>query len=81
MRREERVTVQGPVKEQQPDGMSHRGLLFGFLRVEAVGDWGHFWMIQQECMRLVYTRRRNADIPSKTCALTFVCCPLGAKCR
>ena len=24
MRREERVTVQGPVKEQQPDGMSHR---------------------------------------------------------
>ena len=25
MRREERVPVQGPVKEQQPDGMSHRG--------------------------------------------------------
>ena len=25
MRREERVTAQGPVKEQQPDGMSHRG--------------------------------------------------------
>ena len=25
MRREERVTVHGPVKEQQPDGMSHRG--------------------------------------------------------
>ena len=25
MRMEERVTVQGPVKEQQPDGMSHRG--------------------------------------------------------
>ena len=25
MRREEWVTVQGPVKEQQPDGMSHRG--------------------------------------------------------
>ena len=25
MRREERVTVQGPVKEQQPDGMSHWG--------------------------------------------------------
>ena len=25
MRREERVTVQGPTKEQQPDGMSHRG--------------------------------------------------------
>ena len=28
MRREERVTVQGPVKEQQPDGMSHRGVCF-----------------------------------------------------
>ena len=27
MRREERVTVQGPVKEQQPDGMSHRGVI------------------------------------------------------
>ena len=26
MRREERVTVQGPVKKQQPDGTSHRGL-------------------------------------------------------
>ena len=26
MRREEWVTVQGPVKKQQPDGMSHRGL-------------------------------------------------------
>ena len=25
MRREERVTVQGPVKEQQRDGMSHGG--------------------------------------------------------
>ena len=25
MRREERVTAQGPVKEQQPEGMSHRG--------------------------------------------------------
>ena len=29
MRREERVTVQGPVKEQQSDGMSHRGLARG----------------------------------------------------
>ena len=33
MRREDRVTVQGPVKEQQPDGMSHR---------RGVGGWvGH----------------------------------------
>ena len=29
MRREERVTVQGPVKKQQPDGMSHRGVWGG----------------------------------------------------
>ena len=29
MRREERVTVQGPVKKQQPDGMSHRGQVGG----------------------------------------------------
>ena len=29
MRREGRVTVQGPVKEQQPDGMSHRGVARG----------------------------------------------------
>ena len=29
MRREERVTVQGPVKEQQPDGMSHGGSSMG----------------------------------------------------
>ena len=34
MRREERVTVQGPVKEQQPDGMSHRG---GGVRVQNRG--------------------------------------------
>ena len=26
MRREEQVTVQGPIKKQQPDGMSHRGV-------------------------------------------------------
>ena len=29
MRRGERVTVQGPVKKRQPDGMSHRGLRVG----------------------------------------------------
>ena len=32
MRREERVTVQGPVKKQQPDGMSPRGAGDGTLR-------------------------------------------------
>ena len=28
MRREERVTAQGPVQKQQPDGMSHRGGIY-----------------------------------------------------
>ena len=31
MRREERVTVQGPVQKQQPDGMSHRGACWAHL--------------------------------------------------
>ena len=30
MRREERMTVQGPVKKQQPDGLSHGGGGFKF---------------------------------------------------
>ena len=45
MRREERVTVQGTVKEQRPDGMSHRGL--GYLSLsdtwrvtDGNGTWG-----------------------------------------
>ena len=38
MRREERVTVQGPVKEQQPDGMSHRGYLPPFPCVAGGGS-------------------------------------------
>ena len=36
MRREERVTIQGPAKEQQPDGMSHRGAI-------GVPIWGAYW--------------------------------------
>ena len=39
MQREERVTVQGPVKEQQPDGMSHRGAC-SFNKGDTV-FWGH----------------------------------------
>ena len=45
MRREERVTVQGPVKEQQPDGMSHRGAL--------IWKWGcraRLWKGSVECL-------------------------------
>ena len=35
-RRDERVTVQGPVKKQRPDGMSHKGG-GGVVRVQAAG--------------------------------------------
>ena len=42
MRREERVTVHGPVKKQQPDGMSHRGGGGGKERESSSGHahWG-----------------------------------------
>ena len=43
MQREERVTVQGPVKEQQPDGMSHRGCSSVGARVWKVFPGGHKW--------------------------------------
>ena len=39
MRREERVAVQGPVKEQQPDGMSHRGAGPDFPKLSRVPVW------------------------------------------
>ena len=43
MQRDERVTVQGPVNEQQPDGMSHGGggacvLLFGVTAQGRAGE-------------------------------------------
>ena len=40
MRREERLTVQGPVKKQQPDGMSHRGQALGYLMKSTPGPSG-----------------------------------------
>ena len=45
MRREERVTVQGPVKEQQPDGVSHggggeKGGVWGVLEVKVTAGGG-----------------------------------------
>ena len=47
MRREEWVTVQGPVKKQQPDGMSHRGVKpspFFWPHLTTAVEWyfGHF---------------------------------------
>ena len=52
LRREERVTVQGPVKEQQPDGMSHGGLAcrLGVLFSSAAG--GAYWPIAIHCPSL-----------------------------
>ena len=40
MRREERVTAQGPVKEQPPDGMSHGGWGVGALGLEGAMGTG-----------------------------------------
>ena len=42
MRREEWGTVQGPVKEQQPDGMSHRGSKHGWPPLCVDSDPGPF---------------------------------------
>ena len=68
MRREERVTVQGPVKEQQPDGMSHRGVpCLPFLAV--------FSQRGSLCVRLCgsiicrVTRNVALVVPSSRCAL------------
>ena len=41
MRREDRVTVQSPVKKQQPDGMSHRGALYIEGMMIGMCVWGH----------------------------------------
>ena len=49
MRREERVTVQGPVKEQQPDGVSHGG-----------GGGGHH--AHGTAVRQVVDDRRAAEV-------------------
>ena len=60
MRREERVTVQGPVKEQQPDGMSHRG---GVLRSVISRNSAQFF---RNCFSLVH--RACSLVPCVPCA-------------
>ena len=71
MRREERVTVQGPVKEQQPDGMSHRGgalqiakwlyRTMGFVRARGAGDFvlgirqGEIFWFEPMCLYSKYS--------------------------
>ena len=44
MRRAEQVTVQGSVKEQQPDGISHRGQP-SFIRIKLPGG-GSGWVLR-----------------------------------
>ena len=51
MRRDERVTVQGPVKEPQPDGMSHGGGGGGFVK----GKVGHGSKVARTTPALVVT--------------------------
>ena len=58
MRREERVTVKGPVKEQQPDGMSHRGST-----LKLGGAWG-----QPFALSGCDTALRHTYDPHHTCA-------------
>ena len=60
MRREDRVTVQGPVKKQQPDGMSHRG-----------GGGGRRWLTTREQHhirhRLPCVRLRRVQVLKGVC--------------
>ena len=56
MRREERVTVQGPLKEQQPDGMSHRG--------GGASPWGFDVHTAHECCPCSGVRPGHGTNPS-----------------
>ena len=73
MRREERVTVQGPVKKHQPDGMSHRG---GGLTVRtarrAARDRGQCCSRPSQRQPLS-GQLQFADLPTNEHLLTFSC--------
>ena len=58
MRREERVTVQGPVKEQQLDGMSHRGS--GWVESGVAGSKVGWVGLVQNTPPLLYTKPGRA---------------------
>ena len=66
MRREERVTVQGPVKEQQPDGMSHRGSHHRFSEPAwvLVGQRRLIFNRQQWQATTVFRRCARGHVPS-----------------
>ena len=53
MRREERVTVQGPIKKQQPDGMSHGGVHtshHSFSRLLTVVKVTNYWPVARQIL-------------------------------
>ena len=55
MRREDRVTVQGPVKNQQPDGMSHgggRGVVLSGLQLKPVKTYRPLECHQRPMLRM-----------------------------
>ena len=71
MRREERVTVQGPVKKQQPDGMSHRGVKAHY-----------FWWSSQHLYNFLVTAVSHLDkqeyppfSPVFSASILFSYCP------
>ena len=63
------MTVQGPVKEQQPDGMSHRGAPWvlwqrdgGVLRVQHKGNRNLCRTPRWQCLRTTTTSCLSADV-------------------
>ena len=77
MRREERVTVQGPVKEQQPDGMSHGGgggrsvrwSLFG--RTALWGGRGGRCYFLHICQTRLFMLRRTMTLYDACCDASY----------
>ena len=63
MRREERVTVQDPVKQQQPDGMSHRG--GGLGTCGGHGGRGKLWRRAAVALEVSVVGRGSCFLPAK----------------
>ena len=67
MRREERVTVQGPVKQQQPDGMSHRG--------------GSACVWTRGCVGTCRGRHYQTAVAGMLCTRPYLSCNTLPRCR
>ena len=73
MQREERVAVQSPVKEQQPDGMSHRGY-YGQMAVEVPRSEPPAKRMEQASIAALFQPRASASCSSSSSSsqeLTF----------